>query len=175
MLIVMAGLPGTGKSTLAARLAEALSAVVLSKDTVRAALFPPPVLDYSRAQDDLCMGAIFRAAAYTLKTFPLLPVILDARTFLRAYQVRDLFALAESVGERPLLIECICTDERAKVRLENDLAAGRHPARNRTYALYLELKAAAEPLLVPHLVLDTGELSLEECAQRSLAYLRDSP
>jgi adenylylsulfate kinase len=174
MLIAMAGLPGTGKSTLAARLAEPLAAVVLSKDTVRAALFPPPVLDYCRAQDDLCMDAIFRAAAYTLKTFPLQPVILDARTFLRAYQVRDLLALAESVGERPRLIECTCTDELARARLEKDLAEGRHPARNRTYALYRELKATSEPLLVPRLVLDTGELSLEECVQRSLAYLRDS-
>jgi adenylylsulfate kinase len=52
MLIAMAGLPGSGKSTLAARLEERLGAVVLDKDRVRAALFPPRVLDYSAAQDD---------------------------------------------------------------------------------------------------------------------------
>jgi adenylylsulfate kinase len=172
MLVAMAGLPGTGKSALAARLAEALGAVVLSKDTVRAALFPPAVLDYSRAQDDLCMGALFQAAAYIRTTFPRQPVILDARTFLRAYQVRDLLALGEAVGERPRLIECVCADAVARERLERDLAEGRHPARNRTDALYRELQAAAEPILVPHLVLDTGALSLEACVQRSLEYLR---
>jgi adenylylsulfate kinase len=174
MLIAMAGLPGTGKSALAARLAEALGAVVLSKDTVRAALFPPPVLDYSRAQDDLCMEAIFKAAAYIFKTCPRQTVILDARTFLRSYQVRDLLALAEALGERPRIIECVCAEATARARLERDLADGRHPARNRTYVLYRELKAAAEPIVVPRLVLDTGELSLEECVRRCLAYLGET-
>ena len=59
MLIALAGLPGTGKSTLAVRLAADLGAAVLSKDAARAALFPPPVLDYSAGQDDVCMTAVF--------------------------------------------------------------------------------------------------------------------
>ena len=40
MLVAMAGLPGTGKSTLAASLAESLGGVVLSKDVVRTAPLP---------------------------------------------------------------------------------------------------------------------------------------
>ena len=40
VLIAMAGLPGCGKTALAQRLAERLKAVVLDKDTIRAALFP---------------------------------------------------------------------------------------------------------------------------------------
>ncbi len=67
MLIAMAGLPGTGKSTLAERLKAELGAVVLNKDEVRAVLFPPPVLDYSAAQDDLCMAAIYAAAAAIIR------------------------------------------------------------------------------------------------------------
>ena len=63
----MAGLQGTGKSTLAARLAAALGGVVLSKDTVRAALFPPPALDYSAAQDDASMAAVYSAAWLILR------------------------------------------------------------------------------------------------------------
>jgi predicted kinase len=43
MLIAMAGLPGSGKSTLATCLEPRLGAVVLDKDRVRAALFPPRV------------------------------------------------------------------------------------------------------------------------------------
>ena len=70
MLIVMAGLPGTGKSTLAGRLAAELGGVVLNKDAVRALLFPPPVLDYSREQDDLVMQAIYAAAANILRGHP---------------------------------------------------------------------------------------------------------
>ena len=40
MLIAMAGLPGTGKSTLATALADALPAVVLDKDKLRTGSYP---------------------------------------------------------------------------------------------------------------------------------------
>ncbi len=43
----LAGLPGTGKSALAQRLAGALSAIVLDKDAVGAALFPQQEIEYS--------------------------------------------------------------------------------------------------------------------------------
>jgi predicted kinase len=172
VLIVMAGLPGTGKSTLAVRLAAALGGVVLDKDRVRAALFPPPALDHSATQDDLCMAAIYQAAAHILTASPPRAVILDGRTFLRASHRHALFAWAASLGETPRLIECVCADEVARARLEGDLARGAHPARNRTYALYLEVKARAEPIPLPHLVLDTGEVPLEECVGRCLAHVR---
>jgi hypothetical protein len=60
----------------------------------------------------------------------------------------------------------------AKQRLEDDLAKGIHPAKNRTYALYLAVKARAEPIQLPHLVLDTGQMTVEACLQRCLLYLQ---
>ena len=87
-------------------------------------------------------------------------MVIDGRTFLRPGQVRSLLDLAGSLGERPRIIECVCDDAVAKERLERDLAGARHPAGNRTFALYLSLKAAAEPILVPHLVLDTSHAAV---------------
>ena len=84
MLIAMAGLPGTGKSSLAAQLAANLGGVVLSKDVVRAAMFPPAVLDYSAAQDDAAMSAVFSAARLLLMANPGSVIILDGRTFSKA-------------------------------------------------------------------------------------------
>lgn len=174
MLIAMAGLPASGKSAIAARLAAELDGVVLSKDEVRAALFPPPVLDYSATENEISMAAIFNAARYIRTTFPQHPVIIDGRTFLRSSQIRDLEALAESIGEKPRVIECVCAEDVARKRLGQDLASGTHPAKNRTFALYLVVKEKAEPIQVPHLVLDTGVLSLDECVQRCLRYLRET-
>lgn len=168
MLIAMAGLPGTGKSTIAARLAAELGGVVLCKDHVRAALFPEPVLDYSSAANDIAMAAIFAATRHIRTTFPQTPVILDGRTFLRSSQLRELEALARSLGETARIVECVCSEEIARTRLEQDLANGRHPAKNRTMDLYRAVKANAEPIEVPHLVIDTGVLSLEECLRRCL-------
>jgi predicted kinase len=174
MLVAMAGLPGSGKSTLAACLEERLGAVVLDKDRVRAALFPPRVLDYSAVQDDITMAAVYQAATAILKANPRQVVVLDGRTFLRPGQLPSLLDLAATLGERPRMIECVCDDVVAKERLEKDLAEARHPAGNRTFALYQNLKAAAEPLTVPRLVLDTGKLSREECVGRCLGYLNEN-
>jgi predicted kinase len=172
VLIAMAGLPGSGKSTIAACLERELGAVVLNKDRVRATLFPPRVLDYSAVQDEITMAAIYQAAAAILRTDSRLVVILDGRTFLRSGQVRDLLGLASSLGETLRLIACRCDDAVAKARLERDLVEGSHLAGNRTFVLYQQVKAAAEPLALPHLLLDTGQLPLEECVQRCLQYLQ---
>jgi adenylylsulfate kinase len=171
MLVAMAGLPGTGKSTLAARLAAQLGGVVLSKDAARAALFPPPVLDFSAGQDDLVMEAVFKAAGHILRADPRRVVLHDGRTFLGPGQVRDLLGLAASLGEPPSVIECVCGEAVARDRLERDRALGVHPAGNRTYDLYLALKDRAEPIAVPHLVLDTGQIPLDDCVRRCLRYL----
>jgi predicted kinase len=172
MLIAMAGLPGTGKSTLADRLAEALGAVVLSKDVVRFAMFPPPVLDYSAAQDDAAMAAVFAAARVLLIANAERVVILDGRTFRTAAQVADLLALARAVRQEPIVIECVCDAGVARQRLDRDAATGLHPAGNRTGDLYDRVRATAEPLTVPRLVLDTGRLSLDECQSLALQHIR---
>jgi predicted kinase len=171
----MAGLPGTGKSILAAHLAERLGAVVLDKDRVRAALFPAPVLDYSAVQDDVAMAAVYQAASVILQDNPRRAVIIDGRTFLRSGQAQALLEMAESLGVRPHVIECVCDDAVARMRLERDLAEGSHPAANRTFALYQSLKAAAVPIPLPHVVLDTGSTPLEECVQRCLEYVGQLP
>lgn len=168
----MAGLPGTGKSTLAARLAEALGGVVLSKDVVRAALFPPAVLDYSPAQDEIAMSAVYSAAGYVLARQPARPVFLDGRTFSKPGQFDAPAALAARYAVPLKVVECVCADEIARARLAADHAAGRHPAGNRTPDLYTLSKAAAVPLTVERLTLDTGSLSPDECASRAIAYLR---
>src|SRR5690348_14369339 len=47
MLLIMAGLPATGKTTLARAIAERTGAVVLDKDVIRASLFPAQLIEYS--------------------------------------------------------------------------------------------------------------------------------
>lgn len=171
MLIAMAGLPASGKSTLAGCLAQELRGVVLDKDQVRAALFPPPVLDYSAVQDDIAMAAIYQAAAAILRAEPQRVVMLDGRTFLLCDQLQPLLDLGASVGQPARIIECVCDDAIASQRLEKDRGEQRHPARNRNYALYLSVKARAQPLTIPHLVLDTGRLPFIECVRQAMVSL----
>jgi predicted kinase len=173
VLIAMAGLPGTGKSTLAVRLAAACGGVVLSKDVVRSALFPSSVLDYSARQDEIAMSAVYQAADYVFRTHPGRPVFLDGRTFSKPGQLDAPTALASARGVSWRVIECVCSDEIARARLAADHAAGTHPAGNRTPDLYTRARAVAVPLTVARLTLDTGTLPLEECVRRAQAYLAE--
>src|SRR5947209_4773692 len=128
MLIVMAGLPGTGKSTLAQQMARALSGVVLDKDVIRAALFPPALVEYSTEQDDFCVSLLFQAAGYILHKVPEQHVILDGRTFSRRYQVEAVKEVAARLKTQLKIIECICSDELARQRLGGVGTAGvKHP------------------------------------------------
>src|SRR5712691_4012505 len=98
MLIAMAGLPGTGKSTLGRLLAGVCAATVLDKDTIRAALFPIHLIEYSTRQDDFCMSIMFQVASYMKRNNPSLNVILDGRTFSRRYQVAALEQLGRELA-----------------------------------------------------------------------------
>jgi predicted kinase len=180
VLIVMAGLPGTGKSTLAQALAQALPGLVLDKDQARAALFPPEEIAYSTPQDDLVVRILLLVAAYYLDQDPQRWLILDGRPFTRQYQVQKVLDFASAKAERrglyagrdiPLrFIECVCPEAVARQRLERAAHSGAHPAANRDYALYRHVKASAEPLQVPHLVVDTA-VALSLCLQQCLDYL----
>jgi adenylylsulfate kinase len=171
--IVMAGLPGTGKSAIADQLEKRLDALVLNKDVIRAKLFSRESINFSREQDDLCMEIIFLIAEYLLRTNPEQTIIIDGRTFSKSYQIKQLLSRAESLLIKPVIIECICDDAVVKQRLENDQRAGAHPAGNRTYKLYLELKQKAEPIIVDHFIIDTSKESLEKSVERCMAYLEN--
>lgn len=171
MLIAMAGLPGTGKSTLARPLAEACAGVILDKDAVRAALFPAALIEYSTRQDDFCMSIMFQVASYILRNDPQQHVILDGRTFSRGYQVVALDQLAEELRVPLKIIECTCSDEAAHQRLSAKRTMEMaHPAANRDYQLYLSIKARFEPIREPKLVVDTDN-DLAHCLATCLTYL----
>lgn len=171
MLIAMAGLPGTGKSTLGRLLASARAAIVLDKDTIRAALFPMQLIEYSTRQDDFCMSIMFQLATYMIRDNPSLHIILDGRTFSRTYQVAALEQVAKELAVPLKIIECTCSDETARQRLAHrGNGAEKHLAANRDYTLYLSIKAHFEPIREPKLVINTDD-DLAQCLALCLDYL----
>jgi predicted kinase len=168
MLILMAGLPGAGKSTLARALAPACHSVVLDKDELRHLLFPAPLLEYSAEQDDFCQSLMLDTAAYLLARHPDLHVFLDGRTFSRAYQIQNAIARANLLATPWRILVCMCSDATARDRL--DPSHSTHPAQNRNFDLYRKLQAEFEAIPLPHLVIDTDQ-SLDDCVAAALAYL----
>ena len=67
LIVLMAGLPGTGKSTLAKAIAQGVAGVVLDKDAVRAVLFPESLTAYTCTQDDFVIQVMLSTAEYLLR------------------------------------------------------------------------------------------------------------
>ena len=153
MLVMIAGLPGTGKSTVAAQLAKTPGGVIVSKDVIRHALFGPNRVEYSSEQDDFCLEIMLQTAAYLLRRNPNELVILDGRTFSRQYQ-RDRVL---QTGFPCKVVECVCSEATAIARIERDAFLHSHPAQNRDAALYHRVKSAYQPIQEPKLVVDTGQ------------------
>ncbi|HET9253643.1 MAG TPA: AAA family ATPase [Pseudonocardiaceae bacterium] len=169
MIVQLAGLPGTGKSSLAQELLRRLGsgALLLDKDRVRHTLFGPAHTLYTREQDDFCAVTMLRTAAWQLRRAPGSVVILDGRTCTRAYQVTQVRRFAARIAQPLRLIECVCAESTVAHRLRSDST---HSAANRDIHLYRRLRASADPIPEPKLCLDTDQ-PLGWCAERALAYL----
>ncbi|HZQ94723.1 MAG TPA: ATP-binding protein [Candidatus Sulfotelmatobacter sp.] len=166
----MAGLPGTGKTTLARELAGRTSGRVLSKDDFRHAIFNPDEIEYSSRQDDFCLQLMLQAAGYLLARDSGRIIFLDGRPFSRRYQLENALNAARSLHQSWRILECVCSEETAWERLQRDAAASSHVAGNRDIHLYREVKARFEAITLDKSVIDTDQ-SLAECVTQALTAL----
>jgi predicted kinase len=98
-LIVVSGLPGTGKSYFSRRLAERLPLLILESDALRKTLFAPP--DYSPQES----GRLFRACHLIIQRLlgKGIPVIFDATNLSERHRER-LYSIADRLGARLILV-----------------------------------------------------------------------
>jgi predicted kinase len=167
MIILMAGLPGTGKSTLAREMANRTGGCVFGKDEIRAAIFPEQDIEFSTAQDDFVMELMLESAQFLIARNPSRKIFREGRTFSRRYQIDRVIEFAGGIEQDCRIIECICSDETARRRLDlkPDL---QHPAKNRDFALYQQVKARFEPITRTKTVIDTDQ-PLEVCLEQAQA------
>lgn len=163
-LIAFAGLPGTGKTTLAKALAERLGAVYLNKDEVRAALFVHAEVEYSSRQNDFCMNIVYQLAAYHAERQPERHIIIDGRTYSRTEQVTALRECAVRCRRELVIIECTCSQATAEARIAGDV--GKHVAADRSVELYRRVKAGWQEIAAAKLVMETEATDVEVLVER---------
>jgi predicted kinase len=159
MLIVLSGLPGTGKTTIARKLANELAAVYLRIDSIEQSIRGAgrPVegegysVAYAVAEDNLRLGRI--VVADCVNPWPL------TRSEWRG--------VADRAGVPALDVEIVCSDEvEHRHRVENratDIMGHRLP----TWQEVVERDY--HPWGVERIVIDTARLSVEQSVRMILA------
>lgn len=152
-LIMLSGLPGTGKSYLARRLSERLRAPVIETDFVRKTLFPQP--SYS-ADESAIVHWVSRLLMRKLLARGV-PVILDATNLIER-QREMVYHVAEQAGARLVIVQTVAPEEVVRARLERRLTQ-RDPGdiSDATWSVYRRMAERQEPIRRPHLVVDTSE------------------
>lgn len=147
-LIVVCGLMGSGKTTLATALADVLGSDVLSTDTIRRELLgasPSPSAfnegHYAQQLRQQVYDEMLRRAGTLLKQG--VSLVLDG-AFLTAAQRRAAVELAETCGAASLLVHCVCPAAVALERIERR-SAGASLSEARP-ELYSSQQSALEPL-----------------------------
>ncbi|MDE1768980.1 MAG: AAA family ATPase [Thaumarchaeota archaeon] len=152
MIIIICGLPGVGKSTLAKNLAPMINATILSSDKIRKELFLNPT--YSPFERKLVYDVMIIVAKYLNETGN--NCILDA-TFNRddsRLEIKNKLQLRDKEFQ---IVECFCHEEVVISRLESR----KDDYSDATIEVYQRMKNIYEPVTIEHISVDTAISPLE--------------
>lgn len=176
IVLIVRGLSGTGKTTLALALAESLGIECLSTDTLRGELFAlrnePGEYDEGRYQSEsrgLVYQAIFDRAAESLQGGASL--VLDG-TFLTTRLRTQAVLLARHCDALPVLVHCQCPDDVARERIARRIDLGESVSDARPEFVDRQRgEAEVDPVGAPACEVDTTS-SLPEMLDTVFRYLR---
>jgi len=162
-MIIVSGLPGSGKSYFAVRLSKALGAEYISSDLTRKAM---DAMGQYAFEDKLNVyEEMARKTGESLRHGR--SVVVDA-TFYRN-EMRELFlTLAKLLHEKVVYFEIVADEkiirERLKVpRLDSDA----------DYSIYKLVKPQYEPLKLEHLVIESRNDNIDAMLRNGLHYIEE--
>jgi len=152
-LIVVSGLPGTGKSFFCRKLAERLSFPILASDTSRKILFPSP--QYKESENKRLFSACHVLIEELLRKG--MPVIFDATNLLEHHR-EYLYRAAERAGTKLILVLVEAPTEVVRQRLlAREKAATSQDDSEADWEVYNKMKPRREKNSRNHLVVDTSQ------------------
>lgn len=161
MIVAVAGLPGSGKSFFAQRLAEQLDAVYLSSDHVRKA--SNALGRYSSADKQAVydrMLALSEAALAQKKT-----VVADATFYRKA--IRRQFARLAQKWQVPVRFILVYADD----SLIRERLSRQRPDSEANYSVHLKIKEQFEPVKAPCLELRSSNDNIDMMISQALHYV----
>ncbi len=161
VIVIVFGLPGSGKSYFATRLASALGARYVSSDELRRQMFATRTYsDDERTRVYAAMLSLMRDSVARREA-----VVLDA-TFGKAAWRRMFEDAAAASGHRITYIEIIAREPLIRERLRAPRLTS-----EADFAVYEHLKEGMEPLLDGHLVLTSLDDNIESMLAQALDHI----
>lgn len=152
-LIVVSGLPGTGKTYFCRRLAERLPFLVLEGDALRKHLFATP--SYSAAESAHLFRTIHHLIEALLRKG--IPIILDATNLSERHR-EHLYSIAERLNARLVLVRVEAPPELVQKRLKARLKHPRSEDKSDAdWTVYQKMKSTIERINRNHFVVDTSQ------------------
>jgi predicted kinase len=152
-LILVSGLPGTGKSFFCHKLAERLSFPILASDTLRKILFPSP--QHKESENKRLFSACHSLIEELLRKG--IPVIFDATNLLEHHR-EYLYRAAERAGAKLILVWVEAPTEVVRQRLlTREKAAMPQYDSEAGWEVYNKMKPRRERISRNHLVVDTSQ------------------
>lgn len=152
-LIVVSGLPGTGKSYFSRKLAERLPSAVVESDALRKVMFPNPT--YSAEESHRVFQAGHKLIEELLSQG--IRVILDATNLVERHR-EHLYHIADRLGVKLIIVRVEAPPEVVRQRLEGR-AQGADPQdrSGADWEVYHRMKSSAQKIRRNHFVVDTSQ------------------
>ena len=148
MLIIVCGLPGTGKTFVAKAISEKLDAALLRTDVIRKDVAGKPA--HSKEERDSIYKIMFLMAEKRLKIGA--NCVLDA-----TFNKKDLRAQIREIAQKNntgfVIVECVCSENIVKERMD----ARTGDESDADFNVYLEEKRSFEPIEGDHIIVDTAK------------------
>jgi len=148
-LVIVSGLPGTGKSLFCRELRRRAGVAILESDALRKLLFPQPT--YSGEESQRLFTAVHAAIERLLASG--VSCALDA-TNLKERHREPLYAIAEKQGAKLILVEVTAPPEVVRRRLESRTQDGAARS-DADIAVYERMRREREEIPQEHYLVDT--------------------
>lgn len=169
-LVVLVGLPGTGKSHFAAQLAALFPLATVESDVMRKALFPRPT--YTLDESARVFAAIHALLRELLAHR--VPTLLDATNLVEANR-QVLYRIAEEADASLVLVRLTAPESAVRMRLQARFSSGSaRMSSDADWSVYERLRREDEPIQRRHLVVDSSG-DIQPALARIARVLEQSP
>ncbi|MDD4874401.1 MAG: ATP-binding protein [Dehalococcoidales bacterium] len=150
VLVVVCGLPGTGKSYFSKKLSERLPFVVLESDVLRRVLNKVP--KYDRSENARLFQAIYLLSEKLLKEG--VPIIVDATNLTEKHR-RRYYDISDKLGVKLIMVQVDAPPSIVEGRLRNRINDEENSS-GADWKVYQKMKKSVDKIKRKHYALDTS-------------------